>query len=152
MLENAKRNASRNPTNHRHPDVLKKFSAALLIYAGPLTYEFIEQNLSKSLPSLRTVQRHIRTEYKTIHEGVFYFDELVIHINKFQCSKIVAISEDATRIISRIDYDVETDKCVGFVLPVDASGLPISNSYLAVSFTAIEEMFNTATFAKFAYV
>ena len=33
-----------------------------------------------------------------------------------------------------------------FVLPVDANGLP--NSYLA----AIEEMFNTAAYAKFAYV
>lgn len=70
------RDANRNPSNHRHLDPFKKFSAALLIYTGPMTYEFIEQNLSKSLPSLRTMQRHVHTEYKTIHEGVFRIDEL----------------------------------------------------------------------------
>ena len=151
MLENAKINTARNPNNHRHSDVMKKFSAALFIYAGPLTYEFIEHNLSKSMPSLCTVQRHIRAEYKTIHEGVFRFDELSDHISQFQASKSIAISEDTTRIISR-DYDVETDRCVGFVLPVSACGLPLVDSFLAASFTAIENMFKTATLAKYAYV
>ena len=152
ILQNAKRNATRNPNNHRHSDILKKFSAALFIYAGPLTYEFIEQNLSKSLPSLCTIQRHIRAEYKTFHEGVFRFDELLVHISQFQASRLIAISEDATRIISRVDYDVETDRCVGFVLPVNACGLPIVDSFLAVSFAAIEDMFKTASLAKYAYV
>lgn len=38
------------------------------------------------------------------------------------------------------------------LLPVNACGLPIVDSYLAVSFTAIEKMFKTASFAKYAYV
>ena len=109
-------------------------------YAGPLTYEFLEQNLSKSLPSLCTIQRHIRAEYKTFYEGVFHFDELLVHISQFQASRLIAISEDATRIISRVDYDVETDRCVGFVLPVNACGLPIVYSFLVASFVAIEDM------------
>ena len=141
MLENAKSNTARNPNSYRHSDVSKKFSAALFIYAGPLTYEFIEQNLSKSMPSLCTVQRHMHAEYKTFHESVFHFDELLDHISQSQASRSIAISEDATRIICRIDYDVETDRCVGFVLPIGACGLPLVDSFLAVSFTAIENSY-----------
>jgi len=31
----------------------------------------------------------------------------------------VTISEDATRVISRVEYDQETIRMVGFVLPFD---------------------------------
>ena len=36
---------------------------------------------------------------------------------------MVAISEDATRIISRVEYDCETNRMVGFILPCDDTGL-----------------------------
>jgi hypothetical protein len=42
--------------------------------------------------------------------------------------------------------------CVGFVLPVDKDGLPIVDSFLTVSFDAIENMFTSAPSAKYAYV
>ena len=51
--------------------------------------------------------------------------------------KVVSISEDATRVISRVDYDSETDHCVGFVLPTDQHGLPLLDSFVALSFSAI---------------
>jgi len=41
---------------------------------------------------------------------------------------------------------------VGFVLPLDSNGLPLVDSFLAVSYIAIEEMFHCATKAKYAYV
>ena len=47
---------------------------------------------------------------------------------------IVTISEDATRIIQRVEYDPNGDKCVGFVLPLDKCGVPINNTFLATSF------------------
>lgn len=53
----------------------------------------------------------------------------------------MSISEDATRVIGRVDYDTETDRCVGFVLPVDQHGLPLIDSFTATSFSAIESMF-----------
>jgi len=152
LVLNAEKNAESVPNHRRHPDILKKFATALLIYAGPLTYEFIHSNMPEALPSLRTVQRSISCEYKSFSEGIFYFDDLLAHIKHHNTSTVISIGEDATRVIARIDYDCETDRCVGFVLPVDSDGLPLVDSFLAVSYKAIEDMFLSATKAKYAYV
>ena len=125
---------------------------ALFIYAGPMAFEYIHQNMPEALPSLRTVQNLVHGHYKTLDEGQFRFDELAQHLKQYKSPKIVSIGEDATRVIARIDYDNETDRCVGFVLPVDKNGLPITDSFLATSFDAIESMFAQATIAKYAYV
>ena len=152
LLINAEKNASIYPSQRRHTEILKKFSTALFIYCGPLAYEFLHQNMCQALPSLRTVQRIIHAQYKTLHEGIFRFDELLAHIIDHKAPKIVSIGEDATRVIGRIDYDSETNRCVGFVLPLDGNGLPVVDAYLATSFTAIEAMFNNASVSKYAYV
>jgi len=55
-------------------------------------------------------------------------------------------------VIGRVEYDNETDRCVGFVLPLDGNSLPMVDSFLAVSFTAIENMFRQNSVAKYAYV
>ena len=46
-----------------------------MILADPLAYELIQQNMPEALPSTRTVQSAIHSEYETI-QGVFRFDEL----------------------------------------------------------------------------
>jgi len=76
IVINAERNVGQAPTQRCHPTVLKKFSTALFIYIGPLAHEFIEQNMPKALPSVRTVQTAVHAKYKTIHKGSFRFDDL----------------------------------------------------------------------------
>lgn len=132
--------------------MLKKFSTSFFIYAGPLAYDFLQRNLSCALPSLRTVQRLVQSEYKTMHEGKFQFDDLVVHLAQHNAPSIISVGEDATRVISRVEYDCETDRCVGFVLPLNKYGLPEIDSFLAVSFKAIEQMFSKNQMAKYAYV
>ena len=63
------------------------------------------------------------------------------HIKRYNLSGLVTIGEDATRVISRVEYDTQTDRCVGFVLPVNEQELPIVDLYLASSYEAIEGMF-----------
>ncbi len=58
----------------------------------------------------------------------------------------------ATRLISRIEYDNETDKLVGFVLPSDEKGLPLTDSFIAVSFSSIEQSFRDGDVAKYVFV
>ena len=152
LMSNAEKNASKLPHGRRHSDKLKKFATSLFIYAGPLAYDFLQQNLSQALPFLRTVQRLVHSDYKTISEGKFRFDELVEHIAKHNGPNIVSIGEDATRVISRVEYDSKTDRCVGFVLPLDRYGLPKSDTFLAVSFEAIERVFSENQMARYAYV
>ena len=89
--------------------------------------------MPEGLPSLRSVQNILSSEYCPIREGNFRFQELLQHLNSYSAPKLVSIGEDATRLISRIDYDNETDQLVGFVLPCD-NDLPVIDTYLAVPF------------------
>ena len=75
-----------------------------------------------ALPSLRTVQKEAHHEYQTISEGYFQFDGLDKYLTQHGISHKVSISEDATRIITRIDYDSESDRLVGFVLLCNDQG------------------------------
>ena len=152
VILNAEANADKAGTGRRHPLILKKFATALFIYAGPLAYEFLQQNMPEALPSIRTVQRNIHEDYVPLEEGHFRFDELAEHIRHHNGPSVVAIVEDATRVIARVDYDNETDQCVGFVLPIDKNGLPITDSFKAKSFEAISKMFSASTLSRYAYV
>jgi len=42
------------------------------------------------------------------------------------------------QLASYVEYDSETNCCIGFVLPLNNQGLPEIDSFLAVSFEAIE--------------
>ena len=152
IIVNAEKNIEKYPTHRRHPGVLKKFSTALFILAGPMAYEFIHQNMPEALPCMRTVQMSIHAEYKTIDEGSFRFDEVKKHLDRYKAPAVISIGEDATRVVGRVDYDSETDRCVGFVLPLNEHSLPIVDSFIAVSFPVMEKMFHNHTIAKYAYI
>ena len=152
LFLSAEKNRECCPTHRRHPSILKKFATIVYILAGPMAYELIQQNMPQALPSIRTVQSAIHSEYKTISEGCFRFDELREHLNQYDAPLFVSIAEDATRIVGRVEYDSETNRCVGFVLPLDENGLPKGDSFLATSFSGIESMFLNNAVAKYAYV
>ena len=65
---------------------------------------------------------------------------------------MASISEDATRVISRVEYDQAKDKLVGFVLPIDKDSLSLSGSFQASSLSTIEAMFENNKKASSAYV
>ena len=118
-----------------------------------MAYDLVHRNMPIALPSLRTVQREVQNEYKTISEGYFQFDGLEKYLTQHRIShKVVSISEDATRIITRIDYDSESDRLVGFVLPCNDQGLPLVDSFLATTFESIQNMFETNQWSKYAYI
>ncbi len=152
IVSNAERNAERLPAGRRHSEVVKKFATSLFIYAGASAYSFLQQNLRHALPSMRTIQRSVYSEYKTMNEGEFRFDELVVHLSQHKAPKVITVGEDATRVIARVQYDCETNRCVGFVLPLNELGLPRVDSFLALSFEGIEGMFSDNLIAKYAYV
>ena len=152
VLHNIAQNSGKAPKQRRHDTVLKKFATVLYIFAGAMAYEFLHQNLPQALPSLRTVQGIVYSQYTHIEEGKFRFNELVEHLSKHNLPYLVTIAEDATRIVRRVEYDSATNRCVGFVIPSNESGFLQIDTYLAVSFNAIEHMFTTSTIAKYAYM
>ena len=141
LLANAEKNAQKLQQGLRHQCVIKKFATSLLIYCGPMAYNFLHRNLQDALPSLRTVQHIVSKDYKPFHEGQFRFDELLVHLNSYKATKIVSIGEDATRLIGRVEYDSESNRLVGFVLPCNDRGLPLCDAFTAETFKSIEEAF-----------
>lgn len=63
------------------------------------------------------------------------------------------LSEDATRIVSRIQYDVATNQLVGSVLPMNAeNAIPICWSFIATSAEEMERIFQNNKVASYLYV
>ena len=151
-MSNAERNVSKHPQGRRHSLVVKKFATSLFLYAGSIAYNLIHQNMPTALPSLRTIPSSIHSQYHRISEGEFQFDELATFLSKCDALNVTAISEDATRLLNRVEWDSETNRLVGFVLPCDNNGLPIVDSFLALSLEGIEENFRTQEISKFANV
>jgi len=152
LIANAEKNIEMLPPQVRHNTLLKKFAMSLLIYCGPRAYNFISSNLCRAIPCLRTVQRSLAAEYNTFQEGEFRFNKLVQHIKRFNACNAVSLGEDATRVISRIQYDSDSDRLVGFILPCDNKGLPICDAFIATSFDDMEGYFKKASLAKYAMV
>ena len=81
------------------------------MYAGrPLAYSFVHQNMPQALSS---VQRIVHNEYEVMHEDKFRIDQLLNHIDSYKCARVIAIGEDATRLVARVHYDPETNRLVG---------------------------------------
>ena len=152
IINNADQNYCKFPTCQRCSTTIKKFATALFLYSGPLAYEFLQQNIPQALPCTRTIQGAIYAEYNRIDEGSFRFDELQAHIERYKTPRCVSISEDATRITGRVEYDHAIDRCIGCVLPLDDNGLPIVDSFVAKSFSAMEDIFAKNLIAKYACI
>ncbi len=147
-----KTNAGKIPVHRRHGEVIKKFAVALYILCGSMAYDFIYYNLPQALPSLRTVQSTVQSKYKHIHEGSFRFNDLADYLTAHNLPRLVTISEDATRIMKRIEYNPATNSCVGFTLVTNSKGFFETNMFEASSFERIEAMFKTHTIANYAYM
>ena len=153
LFKNAQNNAEHLPRQRRHTEVIKKFSMSMLFMAGPAAYDLLHQNMPEALPSLSTIRKEMKKSYSNLTEGEFRFDKLLAHLDAHKCPRLISISEDATRIICHIDYDENSNKLVGFVLPLqlDSKFLPITDSFLATSFEKIEHFFINESRATFAY-
>ena len=152
LLSTACDNCKRVPQARRHTEIMKKFSLSVLLRIGSSGYELLHKNMPEALSSLSTVKREAAKRYTPLIEGEFSFDQLVTHLEAYSASRVVSISEDATRVISRVEYDQTKDKLVGFVLPLDKDLLPLSGSFQATSLSTIEAMFENSKKASSAYV
>lgn len=149
---NAQNNCSSVPQGRRHSEVLKKFGLSVWLAVGSSAYKLLHANMPEGFPSLSTVEREAKKRYTVPCEGEFLFDKLLAHLEAYSAERIVSISEDATRVVSRVEYDDSSDKIVGFVLPLNNNGLPRKDCFRATSLADIEQMFLTSNKASSAYV
>lgn len=134
-------NIMRVQQGYRYTEELKLFCAYIRMVSGKLAYETMKANTQHSLPSERAVNRYIAKVQSTAIEGELRTDELVQYLTDLKLPKIVALSEDATRIANRAQYDPQTNQIVGFVLPLGENGMPIQKSNMARSAAEMEQCF-----------
>lgn len=143
LIEAADRNGTRKKGGYRFKYAEKSFATYLRMLSGPLAYETMQKNIPTALPSLSSTNRYIRKMNSPIIEGILRCNELQLFLEQRQLPKIVSISEDATRIIGRVQYDRKTNQIVGFVQPLDrTNGMPVPFSFPARDVNEIMQYFD----------
>lgn len=124
--EAAKRNAMKKPGGFRYDSCVKSFVTYHRMESGRLAYKTLQSNLTGLIPSLPSTNRYIQTMNYRVIEAIPRFDELNIYLESRKLPKIVSLSEDATRIVGRVQYDRKTNQVIGFTPPLDnESGMPV---------------------------
>jgi hypothetical protein len=102
---------------------LKEFCTYLYMKGGNSTYEALYQN--SVIPSSSSCKKEIVRESK-MQIGKIYVEEFFQRLQKYEieCKKVI-ISEDATRLDSRVEYDNETNELFGLLPDYEReTGLP----------------------------
>lgn len=143
LLANAMRNTSRKKEGHRYDDLDKSFASYLRMIIGPMAYETLYKNLEGALPALSSANRYIRASNCHTSEGILRCDELCVYLKDRKQPAVVSLSEDATRIVGKVQYDSSSNQLVGFVLPSNSEfGMPIPFAYPARNAMEIVDHFS----------
>lgn len=141
MITCFNQNINRLKPGYHYTEDVKLCSACTRMLSGKLAYETFKANVQHAVPSVSSVGRYISQKKSKVVEGVLRTDELLEYLNDLKLPKIVVLSEDATRITNRIQYDPETNQLVGFVLPLGTNGMPIADYNKARSAADMEKCF-----------
>lgn len=106
--------------------------------SGKLAYETLRANNMAAIPSLSVIDGYILRKKSYYIEGEIRANELLQYLVDLKLPKIVALSEDATRITGRVQYNSRSNDIIGFPLPIDKSGLPMPGIYMARCASVIE--------------
>lgn len=79
-----------------------------------------------------SLEKYISQYKTTITEGKLRCAELNAYLEGLNLDKYVWLSEDATGIVTNVDFDPNSNQMVGLVLPTNqTTGMPIPFTYLA---------------------
>lgn len=132
LLETANQNVTRPKQGYRFDNEVRNWASYLRMHAGPMAYNDIQRNLEGALPALVSTNRYVKRSSQSISEGVLRHKELLIYLNERNLPLAIGLSEDATRIEGRVQFDSSTNQLIGFVLPISGhNGLPTPNVYKA---------------------
>ncbi len=141
FISNLTDNMNRSKHRYQYNTPVRRFSSAVHSLGGRNLYQFLRLNLPGAFPSIPTLESYSNEYCTRIEEGEFRFDQLKNYSNKVNCS-FVYVSEDCTGIISKVQYDTETNSFVGFCIPL-VNGLPAMRHYQTDSFLELEDWFET---------
>lgn len=127
----SKKNSLRLKQGYRYDDDFKRFCVHNRILSGRMAFNSLHANLLGCFPSISTMNRYIHRSDHAVVEGELRIDELKVYLKERNMPMWVSLSEDATRVDNRLQYDARTNQIIGFVLPTNHNGLPIPFQYKA---------------------
>lgn len=78
------------------------------------------------------IERYISQNKPKITEGQLRCQELNAYLDGLALHKCVWLSEDATGIVAKVEFDPKTNQMVGLVLPINpTTGMPEAFTFLA---------------------
>lgn len=132
LRSNAERNLNTTKEGYEYDIETKLYASYLRMICGPLGYNILQRNLVGALPALVSTNRYINTSKFFVPEGVLRCKELLQYLKDRNLPLVISLSEDATRIVGRLQYNRKTNQIIGFTLPTDSkTGMPIPLSYPA---------------------
>lgn len=132
IQQTAMKNANRPKQGFRYDNELKRYAVYHRMLAGPLGYNTVQLNLPGCFPSISTTNRYIHRTDHTIIEGELRTKELYDYLVENKQPLWVILSEDATRVSNRVQYDIRSNQLIGFVLATNESTrMPIPFTYKA---------------------
>lgn len=138
LISAANQNASRKKGGYRFKKEIQLFATYLRLIIGKLGYETLQKNLEAAIPSLPTIDRYIRSSHFHITPGILRTEELLQYLKERNLPKAVAISEDMTRIVGRVQFDSRSNQLFGLVEPINnKTGMPIPFCFPARTDTEI---------------
>lgn len=141
LVEETEYNSKKKKNGYRFSREITSFAAFSKMTGGKLNFEFLHANLPMALPTDSTVNRFMVDIGPKVLEGVLRITELKKYLEDRHCALAVFISEDATRNVGKVCYNPATNQLIGFVLPLNNNGMPVTNSFPARSAKEIEDHF-----------
>lgn len=156
FIDTSQANFGKNPKGYRYNETNRHFSTFIYLLCGRACYETLHANLP--IPTANTIREFTRNlititvfnkeifsvgyinEHKPrIIEGELRCKQLKRFLEVLEVPLRVWLSEDASGIVSKIEFDPQTNQMIGIVLPMDSStGMPTAFTYLARNAEEIE--------------
>lgn len=110
QLKTAKLNKNRPKNGYRYESNIKRFWVQNRMLAGRSAFNLLQGNLKGCVPSIWTADRYIRRGENMTVEGKLRCEELLMFLKERNQPLYVILSEDASRVNNRIQYDSRTNQ------------------------------------------
>lgn len=151
LMESLQNNSqAQGKEGYRYKEPLKLFAAYICMIGGRALYQTLSANLP--LPSISSIHRFIGISVNHIKEGVCRVNELKKFLENRNLPKYVWLSEDATGMVPKIQYDSRSNQLTGFVQSLDTeSSMPVPDSFPAITIKGMEEHFKNNKVSSYLY-
>ena len=150
LIQSLKNNVARKKQGYRYEYSLKLVAAYFYLVGGPILYETMSSNLP--IPSISIIRKFVQESSSLVIEGACRIEDLKTFLKARNLTNKVWLSEDATRLCNKVQYDSNTNQLIGFVLPLDKNAMPKAFSFLATSARVMEEHFKNNEISNLLYV